>query len=155
MSKKKASSCVATGLALALVPALDIAETDTKRREIGEAALARITQADGKRVVASLDGIAPELGEWIVDFAYGDVFSRPGLTDCKRELATVAALTAMGNARPQLEVHIAGALNVGCTPREVVEVILQMSVYAGFPSALNGISVAKTVFDARGVTLEQ
>lgn len=155
MNTKKANRCATTGLALALVPTLGMAQGDLTRRETGEAALARITNADGARVVESLRGIAPELGDWIIDFAYGDVFSRPGLSDCKRELATVAALTALGNARPQLEVHIAGALNVGCSPREVIEVILQMSVYSGFPSALNGISAARAVFDSRGIQLEQ
>ena len=61
----------------------------------------------------------------------------------------VAALTALGNATPQLKVHIHGALNVGCTKEEVVEVIMQMAVYAGFPAALNGLFVAKEVFSER------
>jgi 4-carboxymuconolactone decarboxylase len=68
-----------------------------------------------------------------------------------REIATVAALTALGNAQPQLKVHIHGALNVGCTREEVVEVILQMAVYAGFPAALNGVMAAKEVFQERDV----
>jgi 4-carboxymuconolactone decarboxylase len=55
----------------------------------------------------------------------------------------------MGTAAPQLKVHIHGALNVGCTRQEVVEVIIQMAVYAGFPAALNGIFVAKEVFEER------
>jgi 4-carboxymuconolactone decarboxylase len=71
--------------------------------------------------------------------------------DAYRELATVAALTALGHYAPQLNVHINGALNVGCQPDEIVEVILQMSVYAGFPAALNGMFVAKDVFIERGL----
>jgi 4-carboxymuconolactone decarboxylase len=55
----------------------------------------------------------------------------------------------MGNALPQLKVHIHGALNVGCSRTEVIEVIIQMAVYAGFPAALNGLSAAKEVFDER------
>jgi len=66
-----------------------------------------------------------------------------------REIATVAALTAMGTAVPQLKVHINAALNVGCTREEIVEVIMQMAVYAGFPAALNGMFVAKDVFKER------
>jgi 4-carboxymuconolactone decarboxylase len=66
-----------------------------------------------------------------------------------REIATVAALVAMGNVFPQLKVHIHGALNVGCSRTEVIEVIIQMAVYAGFPAALNGLSAAKEVFDER------
>jgi len=69
----------------------------------------------------------------------------------QRELATVAALTALGHCQPQLAVHIHGALNVGCTPEQVVEVIIQMAVYAGFPAALNGMTTAKTVFTERGL----
>jgi 4-carboxymuconolactone decarboxylase len=60
----------------------------------------------------------------------------------------VAALVAMGNAF-LLKVHINGALNVGCSRTEVIEVIIQMAVYAGFPAALNGLSAAKEVFDER------
>ena len=66
-----------------------------------------------------------------------------------REIAVVAALTAMGNATPQLKVHIEGALNVGVTRDEVVEVMMQMAVYAGFPAALNGLFAAKEVFASR------
>ncbi len=105
-------------------------------------------------MVDSLKDTAPELADWILSFAYGDVFARPGLDHCTRELATVAALTALGNAQPQLKVHIGGALNVGCTPEAVVDVILQMTVYAGFPSALNGITAAREVFAARGISVK-
>lgn len=66
-----------------------------------------------------------------------------------REIAVVAALTALGNAAPQLKVHIHGALNVGCSRDEVIEVIMQMAVYAGFPAALNGLFAAQEVFAER------
>jgi 4-carboxymuconolactone decarboxylase len=105
-------------------------------------------------MVESLRDIAPELSDWVIDFAYGDVVSRPELSLHTRELATVAALTALGNAQPQLKSHIKGALNAGCTPREIVEVIMQMAVYAGFPAAINGILAAKEVFAERGVKVE-
>lgn len=111
-----------------------------------------ITGGDTKRRLETLTDIAPELGEWIADFAYGDVVSRPGLDLRSRELATVAALTALGNAQPQLKSHIGGALNAGCTPKEILEVIMQMAVYAGFPASLNGISAAREVFNTRGIT---
>ena len=110
-----------------------------------------ITGGDTQRRLGALTDIAPELGEWITDFAYGDVVSRPGLDLRSRELATVAALTALGNAQPQLKAHIGGALNAGCTPQEILEVIMQMAVYAGFPASLNGISAAREVFSVRGI----
>jgi len=121
------------------------------RRERGEAMLNRITADEGRMVVESLSDISPELGDWIIEFAYGDVFSDTELSLCTRELATVSALTALGNARPQLKVHIDGALNVGCSPDAIVAVIIQMAVYSGFPSALNGVSAAREVFADRGV----
>lgn len=97
-------------------------------------------------MVESLAEICPDLGNYIVEFGFGDVYSRPGLNLQQRELATVAALTALGNATPQLKVHIAAALNVGLSREEIIETILQMSVYAGFPAALNGMFAAKEVF---------
>ena len=103
----------------------------------------------GERVVDSLKDIAPDFARLLIEFPFGDIYSRPGLDLKSREIAVVAALTALGNAVPQLKVHINGALNVGCTRQEVVEVIMQMAVYAGFPSALNGLFAAKEVFKER------
>jgi 4-carboxymuconolactone decarboxylase len=123
-----------------------------ERHERGLAALNLITGGTGNAVVESLKDIAPDLADWIISFSYGDVLSRPGLDLRTRQFSTVAALTAMGTAMPQLKVHLHGALNVGCKPSEVVEVILQMAVYSGFPSAINALNVAREVFKERGVT---
>lgn len=125
--------------------------TQTDRATVGKETLARVTGANGAKVVDSLQDIAPELGRWIIEFGYGEVVSRPQLDLRTRELATVAALTALGTAQPQLRAHINGALNVGCKPEEIVEVIMQMAVYAGFPASLNGITQAKEAFAERGV----
>jgi 4-carboxymuconolactone decarboxylase len=89
------------------------------------------------------------LGKYTIEFPFGDVYSRSGLDLKSREIATVAALTALGHTLPQLKVHINGALNVGCTREEVIEIIIQMAIYAGFPAALNAMSIAKEVFEAR------
>jgi 4-carboxymuconolactone decarboxylase len=121
----------------------------SERYRRGLARLAEIDGEAGHRVVAGLSGIAPDLARYVVEFAFGDVYSRPGLDLRSRELSTVAALTALGTARPQLEVHLHAALNVGCTRGELVEVIVQMAVYAGFPAALNGMEAAKAVLAAR------
>jgi 4-carboxymuconolactone decarboxylase len=100
-------------------------------------------------VVASLSDIAPDFATYLIEFPFGDVYSRPGLDLKSRELATVAALTAMANAAPQLKVHIHGAMNVGASRQEILEVIIQMAVYAGFPAALNGLFAARDVFQER------
>jgi 4-carboxymuconolactone decarboxylase len=125
-------------------------ETMTDHRyKRGLEKLQEIDGQAGERVIESLKDIAPDLGRYIIEFPFGDVYSRPGLDLKSREIATVAALTALGHALPQLKVHINGALNVGCTREEIVEVIIQMAVYAGFPAALNGISATQEVFSDR------
>lgn len=106
----------------------------------------------GERVIESLKDIAPEFARLLIEFPFGDIYSRPGLDLKSREIAVVAALTALGNAAPQLKVHIHGALNVGCTEKEIVEIMMQMAVYAGFPAALNGLFAAKEVFAERKKT---
>ena len=111
--------------------------------------LKEIDREQGERVVAALKDIAPDFATYLIEFPFGDIYARPGLDLKTREIATVAALTAMGNAAPQLRVHIHGALNVGCTREEIVEVIMQMAVYAGFPAALNGLFAAQAVFAER------
>ena len=119
------------------------------RYQRGLAVLDRIDGEAGRQVIESLRHVCPDLARYIIEFPFGDIYSRAGLSLKEREIATVAALTAMGNASPQLRVHIHGALNVGCSVTEVTEVILQMAVYAGFPAALNGMRDARAVFEAR------
>lgn len=116
----------------------------------GSLRLAEVDGEGGRQVVDALKDVAPDLARYVIEFGFGDVYSRPGLDLRTRELATVAGLAAIGHAQPQLKVHVNGALNVGCTPAEVVEVIIQMALYAGFPAALNAAFTAKQVFAERG-----
>jgi 4-carboxymuconolactone decarboxylase len=102
-----------------------------------------------ERIMERLKGVSPDLARYVIEFAYGEIYQRPGLDLKLREAATVAALTALGTAPVQLKTHIHRALNVGVTRQEVIEIILQMAVYAGFPAALNGMGVAKEVFQER------
>jgi 4-carboxymuconolactone decarboxylase len=122
----------------------------SERLARGERKLAEIDGEAGEKVVAALADIAPDFARYLIEFPFGDIYCRDGLDLKSREIATVAALTAMGNATPQLKVHIEAGLNVGLTEAEIVETIMQMAVYAGFPAALNGLFAAKEVFNARG-----
>ena len=119
------------------------------RLERGKRALAEIDGEAGENVIAALADIAPDFATYVLEFPFGDIYSRPGLDLRSREIATIAALTAMGNATPQLKVHIEAGLNVGLARDEIVETIMQMAVYAGFPAALNGLFAARDVFAAR------
>lgn len=122
---------------------------ESSRYSRGWDKLREIDGQAGERVVASLADIAPDFAKYLIEFPFGDIYSRPQLDLKAREIGVVAALTALGNAAPQLKVHIHGALNVGWTREEIVEIIMQMAVYAGFPAALNGLSAAKEVFAER------
>ncbi|MGM8934382.1 carboxymuconolactone decarboxylase family protein [Pseudomonas neustonica] len=116
--------------------------------------LEKLTEIDGEaghQVIESLKDVCPDLAKYTIEFPFGDIYSRTGLDLKSREIATVAALTAMGHCAPQLKVHVNAALNVGCTPDEVKETVLQMAVYAGFPAALNGMFVVKEVLIERGL----
>ena len=121
----------------------------TDRYAAGLAMLEQVDGRGGEEVLESVRAICPDFEQYLVEFPFGDIYSRPGLDLKKREIAVVAALTAMGNAAPQLRVHIAAALHVGCTRKEILEVIMQMAVYAGFPAALNGLFAARDVFDGQ------
>ncbi len=118
------------------------------RYERGVARLSEIDRAQVEQILAGLQDIAPDFARYLVEFAFGDIYARPGLDLKSRQIATVAALTALA-ALPQLKVHIHGALEVGCTREEIVEVIMQMAIYAGFPAALNALAAAKEVFAER------
>jgi alkylhydroperoxidase/carboxymuconolactone decarboxylase family protein YurZ len=159
-------------------------------------------------ILAAAD-VAPDLVRFAIEFAFGEVLSRPGLDVRTRELCTVAALSGLGHAEPQLKWHVEAALHVGATAAEVhqlqriarayvgpsddvdeqgpldaltrelatialltaigtqraalkkhlraaraasatreqiVHVLEQMAIYAGFPAALNGVSAAREVF---------
>jgi len=123
--------------------------THESRLERGRRALAEIDGEAGEKVVSSLADIAPDFARYLIEFPFGDIYSRPGLDIRSREIATIAALTAMGTAAPQLKVHIEAGLNVGLSRDEITEIIMQMAVYAGFPAALNGLFAAKDVFSVR------
>ncbi len=114
--------------------------------------LAQMEKMGGESVQSMLGNIqdlSPDLAKITIEFPYGDILSRPGLDLRSRQIATVAALTALGTAPVQLRAHIEMALAVGCTEEELKEVIIQMAVYAGFPAALNGMAAAQDVFSTR------
>jgi 4-carboxymuconolactone decarboxylase len=84
--------------------------------------------------------VAPDFARMVIEFAFGDIYSRKGLDLKSRELIAIAALAARGNAGPQLRVHVESAASAGITRVEVIEVLMQIALYAGFPAALNALA---------------
>ena len=117
----------------------------------GMEVLKKTNQESIENLFDNLEDIAPDLARFAVEFPYSEIYTRETVDLKTRELATVAALTAMGTAETQLISHINAALNVDNTPEEIVEIIMQMSAYAGFPAAINGVMTAKEVFKKRGL----
>ena len=111
----------------------------------------RINADGAQRQWDALNAIAPDFARWIVESAYCDVLGRPQLSLRDRELATLAALATLGHAPVQLRAHVQGALNVGLSREEIVEVLMQMAIYAGVPAAINALQIAGEVFAERGL----
>lgn len=122
---------------------------DKTRYERGVELLGRIDGRAGEEVLQKVGAISPDFARLLAEFPFGDVYARPGLDLRQRETAVIAALTVMGSAIPQLKVHVAAGLNVGLTREEIVEIIITMAVYAGFPAALNALFAADEVFRER------
>ncbi len=116
---------------------------ENERYQRGAATLNKVNPEGMEELIKNLEPIAPDLARYVIEFAYGDVYAREGLAPQQRELCIIAALTALGDCDPQLYDHITAARNVGCTVNEVVETILMMTVYAGFPATINAMQTAK------------
>lgn len=115
----------------------------------GKALLQQVDASAADQVMASLADIAPDVGTYILEFAFGDIYARPGLDLKQRELITITALLTQGDTADQLKVHLNGCLNVGLTQTEIIETMIHCIPYIGFPKVLNAITVAKSVFSTR------
>lgn len=116
-----------------------------------------LTASDDRNPTGEMDigeafkDIAPDLSKYVVEFAFGDIYARPGLDNKQKVMTTITALVAQG--KPQIEMHIKTGLSVGLTPEEIVGCIMHLIPYTGFPSVLNALSVAKKIFAERGLTV--
>lgn len=91
---------------------------------------------------------APDFTRYLVEFAFGEIYARGGDVR-QRELVAIASLATMGGCDAQLETHVRGALRAGLTEAEVVEAVMTLIPYAGFPKALNAMAAVKRVVDKR------
>jgi 4-carboxymuconolactone decarboxylase len=115
------------------------------RYERGLKKMSEVYGVDGGEAVAPLG----DLGRYMIEFPYGDIYSRGGLAVRDREIATTAMLTALGGREPQLRVHFAAALNVGLTPDEIEEIIIHSIIFAGFPTAINALNLLHAALSER------
>ncbi len=99
----------------------------------------------GEALVNSLQDICPDFVTMTIEWGFGSIFNRPGLDIKTRELAIIAACVTLGTATAQLLAHIEAAINVGATKQEIIEVILQTGLYAGFPAVTNSLLAAKSI----------
>jgi 4-carboxymuconolactone decarboxylase len=123
----------------------------SERLDNGKKMLDQIDSSSADKVMASLKDIAPDVGKFIMEFAFNDIYSRPGLNLQQRELVTISCLLTQGDTAEQLKVHLNGCLNVGLTQTEIIEAIIHCIPYVGFPKVLNTLTVAKEVFKDRGL----
>lgn len=119
---------------------------ETTRFERGAALLRQIDGDGGAAVLSALEDTAPDLARYIVEFAFGDIYARAGLSLRERELLTVVSLLTAGGCEPQLEVHVRGALRAGASEGEILEAMIQCVPYTGFPRVLNGVFLAGRIF---------
>ena len=95
--------------------------------------------------------IAPDLEKYVVEFAFGDIYARPGIDNKQKVLTTISALVAQGT--PQIGMHVKTGLVVGLKPEEIVGCIMHLIPYTGFPRALNALKVAQEVFAEEGISI--
>jgi 4-carboxymuconolactone decarboxylase len=96
-------------------------------------------------------GLARDLARYGIEFNFGDIYSRPGLTLADREMISLAVLVAMGGLEPQLRGHTRAAVNAGMSATEILETVIHTVQYVGFPRALNAIKVVTDALVAYGV----
>lgn len=101
------------------------------------------------RVLENVNETSPDMMKYIVEFAFGELYSRKGLDIKSREIVFISSLLPLGKAISQLKSHIHGALNIGCTRGEILEIVIQILLYSGFSNALNGLQIVKEVFEER------
>lgn len=101
----------------------------------------------------SFKDVAPDLTRLVVEFAFGDIYARPGLDNKQKVLTTISALVAQGT--PQIRMHVITGLNAGLSPDEIVGCVMHLIPYVGFPRALNALKVVQEVFADQGVAISQ
>jgi 4-carboxymuconolactone decarboxylase len=115
------------------------------KHEIGKKRIREIIGDKAESMIQMFEAISPDFSNYIVDFAYGDLYTRDGFSDKYRELAAVSCLIGQGNIGLPLKAHLVGMLNVGWTKEEIIELLIFLIGYKGFPDCVNAILVFKEI----------
>ena len=122
---------------------------NSTKLERGKQRINELVEGGDQAVLKGLGKVAPDLANYVLEFIFGELYSRDGFDMKTKQILTVTTLATLGNAKPQLAYHINGALNLGITREDIINIMTHISGYAGFPAALNGVSTAKEVFAER------
>jgi 4-carboxymuconolactone decarboxylase len=121
----------------------------SERFERGTKLINALIEGGDQAILKGLGKTAPDLANYVLEFIFGDLYSRSGFDLKTKQILTITILATLGNAKPQLAYHINAALNIGITRDEIIDIMTHLSGYAGFPAALNGVATAKEVFAER------
>lgn len=102
------------------------------------------------KIAENLRDLAPDVPRYMIEFAFGEIYTRPGLTREQQVLVTIASLVTLGTD-PQIELHINTAVTIGLTKQQIVAAIVHLIPYIGFPRVLNALEIVQKVLEQRGV----
>lgn len=94
----------------------------------------------GEFTTSRVAELAPDFARMAIEFPLGDLYARDGLDLRSREIVAISSLATLGNASPQLRIHIRAATRLGITKTEIIEILMQTAIYGGFPTALNALT---------------
>ena len=131
----------------------DCMSTSEERFQQGLEMRARLAGGDGRMFQGSVPSayeLAPDMYRITTECLYGSIWNRPRLDIKYRVMATLSAMAVL-RVEPQVRAHVRNALDLGLTPGEIVEVLMQNTFYGGIPASYNSLAVAKEVFEERGI----
>lgn len=128
---------------------------NSNRLERGIKKIQELSPNSHEKILNNLGNIAPDLAHYVLEFVFGDLYTRSGLDLKTKQMITITSLATLGNAKPQLVYHIRAALNLGITQQEIIDIMTHIAGYAGFPAALNGVATAKEVFEHYNSQIEK
>lgn len=115
------------------------------RKAIGQQRLREILGENTESIIEGFKKISPDFASYIVEFGYGDLYARKGFDDKSRELAAVACLIGQGVTGMPLKAHLQGMLNVGWAKEEILELLILLIGFRGFPFCIAALQTLEEI----------